>query len=543
MKEILNESLTKYVYHFTTMNALDSIIEYNRIELSDARISNTDMACMPSGYPFYLSFTTQSNPFVGYVSAQNRKSETNNDDERDDERDDDFLDSDIVSTPSNGKYSKLQPKRIKDLGRFGVDADIRRRRYAKKYADVIDRRGVKPALKYKDESGNTIYVMDKNSARNRESISRFSETEQRLFSKERVMENVYDFIERIDIFPFINNLNVRICFNGEKISSQYKSGPVDFVYQKYKDALKRGVLANKQADTTSTLVGGTPKKKGRPSKVQQVNEASKSNNGFNINQLMQMLDWGKETKSNSKNKSLNWGSKIFVHTNNKNKSVIFGIDFIKKYANKLGIMNLGDYKSLDLRFKGLKSTIKRGVIEITQSVVNDICTIIFTLTPSFNGNQKEKITYCRNVFDEIFGNLKVYLGKNKEIEYFSKLLKLNTKLDSKFIKDWFSSKSKSSTKFNSTSAIIPRLSKSYKGALYEILVRIDKFIEDFANSNGINKNSVVYYQWVNDYSNNMPSNKTKTPKTKLKKTKDEKSNIYDEAEIVKMVNEVLSKIY
>ena len=41
----------------------------------------------------------------------------------------------------------------------------------------------------------------------------------------------------------------------------------------------------------------------------------------------------------------------------------------------------------------------------------------------------------------------------------------------------------------------------------------------------------------------MPSNKTKTPKTKLKKTKDEKSNIYDEAEIVKMVNEVLSKIY
>ena len=555
MKEILKESLSRYVYHFTTMNALDSIIEFNRIELSDARISNTDMACMPEGYNFYLSFTTQSSPEVGYVKAQNRKNqivpknkkrdEYDTYDERDgdepyDERDEydtyderdgyePYYERDIyesqcnishnIDEDSNGKYSSLHPKRIKDLERFDIDANIRRRKYAPDYAKRIDSMGVKSSLKYKDDKGNTIYVMDKNAKKNRDSISRYSETEQRLFSKERVMNNVYDYIERIDIFPFINNMNVRICFNGDKISSKYKCGPVDYIFQKYKDALKRGGVADKRADTTSKAIGDIPKRKGKPKKNVQISEASKSSDGFNKNQIDQLFDW-------SKTKQKNWASKIFIHSNNKNSSFKYGLNIIKKHAEKLGILDLNKYKILDDRFKGLKSSIKRGIIEVTPSVINDICTIIFTLTPSFNGNKNKKITYCNNIINDLFKKIKVFSKKDQSTFLLTKLLKENIKLGSDFSNDWFNSKSKNLNKFNSTSAIIQRLSKTYKGPLHAILVIIEEFIESVANSAGVNKNAIVYHQWINNYD-------------KKSKEKVSESLFFTKTDIMEMVNKVL----
>ena len=71
MKDILQERIKKIVYHFTTLEALKNIIATNRINFSDAKANQVDMACQPEGYNYYLSVTRQSSPLVGYPGMKN----------------------------------------------------------------------------------------------------------------------------------------------------------------------------------------------------------------------------------------------------------------------------------------------------------------------------------------------------------------------------------------------------------------------------------------------------------------------------------------
>ena len=70
MKELITEGLSKYVYHFTDLNSLNSIIETNTIYLSPAD-SKADKSCQPKDYNFFLSLTTQSSFEIGYAGKKN----------------------------------------------------------------------------------------------------------------------------------------------------------------------------------------------------------------------------------------------------------------------------------------------------------------------------------------------------------------------------------------------------------------------------------------------------------------------------------------
>ena len=110
MKDILQEGVSKIVYHFTTLEALRNIIATNRINFSDAKSNQVDMACQPEGYNYYLSVTRQSSPLVGYPGMKN----TGNKD---------------VSSKLNEANAKYRKPRTRQIGQFGIDPLIRRRTY------------------------------------------------------------------------------------------------------------------------------------------------------------------------------------------------------------------------------------------------------------------------------------------------------------------------------------------------------------------------------------------------------------------------------
>lgn len=74
-KNILNESLSKNVYHFTTLGALKSIIYKNTIKCSHVDPKSADDS-LNKGYIFYLSLTRNFNSTIGYVGNLNADKET-----------------------------------------------------------------------------------------------------------------------------------------------------------------------------------------------------------------------------------------------------------------------------------------------------------------------------------------------------------------------------------------------------------------------------------------------------------------------------------
>ena len=110
MKDILQEGVSKIVYHFTTLEALKNIIATNRINFSDAKANQVDMACQPEGYNYYLSVTRQSSPLVGYPGMKN----TGNKD---------------ISSELNEAITKYRKARTRQIDQFGVDPWVRRRTF------------------------------------------------------------------------------------------------------------------------------------------------------------------------------------------------------------------------------------------------------------------------------------------------------------------------------------------------------------------------------------------------------------------------------
>lgn len=555
MKDILNESLTDYVYHFTTMSALDKIITYNRIELSDATASNVDMACQPEGYRFYLSFTSQSNPYVGYANKINSSNK-----KRVDETDD-------------GKYSKLSAKKGGRLRGFGADPLVRRRKYAgydkttpdgeltyaQKISSALNNRfKIKPTTKYVDKNGDIVYAIDKNQAQNRNGISANSESEQRMFSKTRTFNNVFDYIERIDIFPIMEKLDVRICFNGKKISSDYKCGPVDYIYQLYKYAVSKGTLDNDTSNVIGLSVGEIPKKTGRRKKSVVSEAELKAKDFFKSQKLKFLRKWVFEIKTEKKsgkdtysNQILKWADKIFVHTDSTGKSSRYGVNSILKYGQKLGVVSLNMFSDLvvDDKQRNKKTTVDKTNL-ITPSKVKEILQIIFALTPSFNDNMKKKIDYCCKVIDSYFGGIKVTFsvpGKNT-----TENLKLNDVLTNylkttpSFIEEWISKYTTDSKNFNGISRLVNRLGKTYKGPFYNILASLDNFIINFSKQNGVPRKSMFTYQWNKEYNTKKKTAKkepkTTKPKTTKANSKATQQALFTEGDVKDMVRDVLTRL-
>ena len=110
MKDILQESISKIVYHFTTLKALKNIIATNKINFSDAKSNQVDMACQPEGYNYYLSVTRQSSPLVGYPGMKNTGNKN-------------------ISSKLNEAKDKYRKTRTKQIEKFGIEALVRCRTY------------------------------------------------------------------------------------------------------------------------------------------------------------------------------------------------------------------------------------------------------------------------------------------------------------------------------------------------------------------------------------------------------------------------------
>ena len=72
LRFIISESLTDYVYHFTTMSSLKYIVETNKMYLSNAFENSTDSFMSGVKYPYYLSLTRSFNDKFGYVGYMNK---------------------------------------------------------------------------------------------------------------------------------------------------------------------------------------------------------------------------------------------------------------------------------------------------------------------------------------------------------------------------------------------------------------------------------------------------------------------------------------
>ena len=168
MADILQESISKIVYHFTTLDALKNIIATNKINFSDAKSNQVDMACQPEGYNYYLSVTRQSSPLVGYPGMKNTGNKN-------------------ISSKLNEAKDKYRKTRTKQIDQFGIEPLVRRRTYQQYDKNAPDSeltdkqllskrvdKLVKPTAKFVNNKGNIVYALDKNQARNRDKISQNS---------------------------------------------------------------------------------------------------------------------------------------------------------------------------------------------------------------------------------------------------------------------------------------------------------------------------------------------------------------------------------
>jgi hypothetical protein len=376
MQEILNESLSKYVYHFTTMNALKSIMLNNEINFSIAT-TNTDTALQPSDYKYLLSVTRQSSPSVGYPGMQNNKN---------------------VRMP-NFYYDDLTRYRLPE-------------KYdAKKYTHV-----------YTDEKGVNWGIIDGNFTKNMNIIRKHNETEERIISKRPFLKNAYSYIKRIDILTGENNLKVRIAFDGEKLQSDYKSKTVNYYYNKYINGLENRGKKEK--------ISGGQLQKGRKKLSEAISKNLLMAREWNIlKYFLQEIKMSIESdKGKLATKILRWFEKIYVHTNETTKHLGMGMLYKHEKDNN-GILNSKEWGYL--ANKHSNGTINTNNIPvITYSNIPTILNVIYLFAPH-NVNLDQKIKIGEYMCVDFFGKLKVMI-KNEEYDLVDLLLK---EINNVFIKN------------------------------------------------------------------------------------------------------------
>lgn len=502
MKDILQEGVSKIVYHFTTLEALRNIIATNRINFSDAKSNQVDMACQPEGYNYYLSVTRQSSPLVGYPGMKN----TGNKD---------------VSSKLNEANAKYRKPRTRQIDQFGIDPLIRRRTYQQYDKNAPDseltdkqllskrtNKLVKPTAKFVNDKGNTVYVLDKNQTSNRNKISQNSETEERIFSKTRYLENAYDYILRVDILPSQKKLKVRICLDGNKINQNYLAGPVDYIYNKYITGIKHSTLAEAKKPKGKLL----------------------SNNDWQLlKDCFALIQTKKQTSKDSfEEKNLYWGGKIFLHLSSRTMNL--GNPMLQKY--------LGDDIISD---KDLMRMIKNNIVlkkgrkpkvfpTLIPSKIDKLLKFIFILTPP--GSKAQKTKMCKEFCQKYFSNITVVF-QNKQYKLSSLLPKyLSNAVD--FWEMWQNS-IQSKSKFTVTAKYIAGAYKDFNGPLSVIYERIEKMFNDFLQANGLQKlGQIVTKQWNKYYEKNTPGKRGRKPK--------QKTITITEDEIKEMVCETLKRI-
>lgn len=502
MKDILQESISKIVYHFTTLKALKNIIATNRINFSNAKANKVDMACQPEGYNYYLSVTRQSSPLVGYPGMKNTGNKN-------------------ISSELNEANAKYRKPRTRQIDQFGIDPLVRRKtyqRYDKNAPDseltdkqLLAKRTdklVKPTAKFVNNKGNTVYALDRNQASNRDKISQNSETEERIFSKTKYFENVFDYILRVDIFPSQKKLNVRICLDGDKINQKYLSGPVDYIYNKYITGVKHSSLAESK----------TPKSR------------LFSNDDWQLlKDCFAIIQTEKRTgKDSFEYRNLYWGDKIFLHLTSRTMNL--GAPMLQKY--------LGDDIVTD---KDLKKMIKNNIVlkkgrkpkvlpTLIPSKINKLLKFIFILTPP--GSKAQKTKMCKEFCQKYFSNITVVF-KNKQYKLSSLLPKyLSNAVD--FWEMWQNS-TQSKSKFTVTAKYIAGAYKDFNGPLSVIYERIERMFNDFLQANGLQTlGQIVTKQWNKYYEKNTPGKRGRKPK--------QKTITITEDEIKEMVCETLKRI-
>lgn len=502
MKDILQEGVSKIVYHFTTLEALKNIIATNRINFSDAKANQVDMACQPEGYNYYLSVTRQSSPLVGYPGMKNTGKKD-------------------ISSELNEDFTKYRKARTRQIDQFGIDPMVRRKTYQQYDKNAPDSeltdkqllskmvdKLVKPTAKFVNDKGNTVYALDRNQASNRDKISQNSETEERIFSKTRYFENVYDYILRIDILPNQKKLKVRICLDGNKINQNYLAGPVDYIYNKYITGVKYSTLTEARKPKGKLL----------------------SNDDWQLLKDCFALIRSKKKigKDSFEEKNLYWGNKIFLHLSSRTMNL--GNPILQKY--------LGDDIVTD---KDLKKMIKNNVVlkkgrkakvlpTLLPSKIKILLKFIFVLTPP--GSKEEKIKICKEFCQKYFSGIEVvFEGKKYQL---SSLLPKYLKNATDFWDMWKNS-IRDKDKFSTTSQYIAFAYKDFNGPLSIIYERIEKMFNDFLLSNGLQKlGQIVTKQWNKYYSKTPPGKRGRKPKQNtVAVTKDE---------IKEMVYEVITRV-
>lgn len=502
MKDILQESISNIVYHFTTLKALKNIIATNRINFSNAKANKIDMACQPEGYNYYLSVTRQSSPLVGYPGMKNTGNKN-------------------ISSKLNEAKKDYKKARTKQIDQFGIDPLVRRKTYQHYDKNAPDSeltdkqllakrvdKSVKPTAKFVNNKGNTVYAIDRNQVNNRDKISQNSETEERIFSKTRYFENVFDYILRIDIFPSQKKLNVRICLDGDKINQKYLSGPVDYIYKKYITGVKHSSLAEAKKPKSKLF----------------------SNDDWQLlKDCFAIIQTEKQTSKDSfEYRNLYWGDKIFLHLTSRTMNL--GTPMLQKY--------LGDDIVTD---KDLKKMINNNAItkkgkkpkelpKLIPSKISKLLKFIFLLTPP--GSKLEKVKLCKEFCKKYFSNITVVF-KNKQYKL-SSLLPKYLKTANDFWDMWKNS-TMNKEKFKLTSKYIAGAYKDFNGPLSVIYERLERMFDDFLQTNGLQTlGQIVTKQWNKYYEKTPPGKRSKKPKQNI--------ITVTEDEIKEMVCETLKRI-
>ena len=483
MKYVLNEGVSDIVYHFTTMKALSNILKTNTIKFSTAQTA-TDKRLQPEGYPYYLSLTRQSSPNVGYAKMKNRPLRVNEGEYK------------------RPKTSQLQNFEIKPLIRrkniVSVDKNAAddnlspKQQYSKRVQNLVT-----PTYKVKNDDGTLTYILDKNQEYNRNKISQYSESEDRIFSKTKYFENVFDYIIRIDVFASGRNLRVRICFDGQKLKSKFLCAPVDFIFNKYANTLKKSVLAEKKV----------------------LNQ-----NDWDILKIcLQDIKTKILNGNNSyKEKIINWLPKVFLHLNS--QTVNLGANLLQKHKfdNVVGGKDLQNMIKGNVQMK--RGRKKNELPNLPESLLDSILKIIFALSPTFKNSIPKKVKYCSKLCKEYFNGITIsYHGKTMPLE---KVLINKLTQGGEFIEKWLSFNNNPKS-FMSIQKDINNINKKFNGDLNAIGDQLLLFIFNYIKRTGLNIGNVIYQTWL---SNN------KTPKRTEQKIK------ISEDEIKEMVLEVLEKI-
>lgn len=398
MKGLITEGLSKDVYHFTDLNSLNSIIETNTIYLSPAD-SKTDKSCQPEGYDFFLSLTTQASFEIGYAGKKNGTKST--------------------TSENNDEYKGVNANTQREFSKLGINPS---------YREMPSNNGERPSdysFKLKSSNGkNNIFIKDKNQSQNRQAISTNSESEERIFSKTRKFKNVYDFIKRIDICPRYSPLCVRICFDSEKLEMAFKTGRVDYLYQKYRNSMDPEQQKRKRR--VNEARGRKPKLDGYKGLEKHKRLFKKDDWNILYSWLKPLLRYKKTGIITDIETIDSWFDKIYIHVNKQTSnlgSLILSTEkFKEKYNNKdEGILS-SEYLKNIIQLNG-EETGKDGCPEVTNKKILDLLLFLYK---KYGEND---ISLLISVLINNFKGYKIKTEKGKTVdfyEYLSELLKSST---------------------------------------------------------------------------------------------------------------------